>query len=124
MNTAEEVLDRWVTWDYELDKVADKIFFLKAMEEYASQFKASEPIPDHETIYREGWNDATKHYDNIRKIEASEPIEKDYDSELMVDEIIAICRAHSEDGCFDREGAQANALDFVNKKYNITRKTD
>jgi tRNA 2-selenouridine synthase SelU len=36
-DTAEEVLDRWVTWDYELDKVADKIFFLKAMEEHASQ---------------------------------------------------------------------------------------
>jgi hypothetical protein len=35
-DTAEEVLDRWVTWDYELDKVADKIFFLKAMEEHAS----------------------------------------------------------------------------------------
>jgi hypothetical protein len=44
------------------------------------------------------------------------------DAELMLLEIIAICRAHADDGHFDHEGAKANAMDFINKKYRITPK--
>jgi uncharacterized radical SAM superfamily protein len=35
--TVEEVLANWITWDSEIEDVADKIFITKAMEEYASQ---------------------------------------------------------------------------------------
>lgn len=42
--TAEEILDKYVTWDFDMNELCDKIFILKAMEEYASQFKSQLPI--------------------------------------------------------------------------------
>lgn len=34
--TAEEILDKYVTWDFGINELCDKILILKAMEEYAS----------------------------------------------------------------------------------------
>lgn len=58
VDTAEQVLDWWVTWDYELENVADKIFFLKAMEEYKDQQTAS---------LREELNNLRGHVDRIER---------------------------------------------------------
>lgn len=40
--TAEEILDKYVTWDFDMNELCDKILVLKAMEEFASQFKSIE----------------------------------------------------------------------------------
>ena len=36
-------------------------------------------------------------------------------AEKLIKEVIAICKEHAEDGCFDYEGAEANAMRLLNQ---------
>jgi hypothetical protein len=44
--------------------------------------------------------------------------EQDSKLEAIVQEVINICIEHSDDGHFDYEGAEANALHIIRKKFS------
>lgn len=35
----------------------------------------------------------------------------------VVEETVQICKEHAEDGCIDHEGAEANAMNFINSLF-------
>lgn len=51
----------------------------------------------------------------------SQPIEKYLPIESIVKEVIEVCKCHAESGCFDYEGAEANALRTVRALWLNTK---